>query len=263
MQNPRIYGRPPYTVAVVHGGPGAAGEMAPVARELAPGRGVLEPLQTRFSVDGQIEELRTLLETAGNPPVTLIGFSWGAWLSLLMAARHPGIARKLILVSSGSLREADATGIQRTREGRLGGEERVELQGLIPLLSHPAAERRHEAFARFGALMSKADACDPIPEEPAGIDFQPDVFQRVWPEAAELRRNGALLEAVRQVRCAVVAIHGEQDPHPADGVRQPLAGVLADFRFVLLPNCGHRPWAERQAREKFYRIVEEELAAGG
>ena len=46
MQNPRIYGDPPYQVALLHGGPGAGGEMAPVARELAGDRGVLEPIQT-------------------------------------------------------------------------------------------------------------------------------------------------------------------------------------------------------------------------
>src|SRR5215510_9607502 len=32
VENHRTYGSAPYTVAVVHGGPGAAGEMAPVAR---------------------------------------------------------------------------------------------------------------------------------------------------------------------------------------------------------------------------------------
>ncbi|NBD34478.1 MAG: alpha/beta hydrolase, partial [Chloroflexi bacterium] len=32
----RTYGHPPFDVAVIHGGPGAGGEMAPVAHELAP-----------------------------------------------------------------------------------------------------------------------------------------------------------------------------------------------------------------------------------
>jgi pimeloyl-ACP methyl ester carboxylesterase len=57
----------------------------------------------------------------------------------------------------------------------------------------------------------------------------------------------------------VVAIHGDYDPHPAEGVEKPLDSVLRRFRFVLLKNCGHRPWAERQARDAFYRVLEEEL----
>ena len=57
--------------------------MAPVARELASDMGVLEPLQTANSVDGQVEELKNVLEKYGNPPLILIGFSWGAWLSYI------------------------------------------------------------------------------------------------------------------------------------------------------------------------------------
>jgi len=46
MKNFRKYGKPPFRVAVIHGGPGAGGEMAPVVRELASDCGVLEPIQT-------------------------------------------------------------------------------------------------------------------------------------------------------------------------------------------------------------------------
>lgn len=52
MENLRIYGQSPFTLAVIHGGPGAGGEMAPVARELASARGVLEPIQTATSLEG-------------------------------------------------------------------------------------------------------------------------------------------------------------------------------------------------------------------
>jgi len=44
MQNFREYGKAPFKTAVIHGGPGGSGEMAPVARELSSTRGILEPL---------------------------------------------------------------------------------------------------------------------------------------------------------------------------------------------------------------------------
>jgi len=99
-ENPRMYGQGPYGVAVVHGGPGAPGYMAPVARELANRWGVLEPLQTAISLEGQIQELRDALERHAELPVTLIGSSWGAMLSFIVAARYPDMAKKLILVRS-------------------------------------------------------------------------------------------------------------------------------------------------------------------
>jgi pimeloyl-ACP methyl ester carboxylesterase len=49
----------------------------------------------------------------------------------------------------------------------------------------------------------------------------------------------------KNIECPVVAIHGDYDPHPADGVRIPLSNVLKDFRFILLGKCGHVPWFER------------------
>jgi len=57
----------------------------------------------------------------------------------------------------------------------------------------------------------------------------------------------------------VVAIHGDYDPHPPEGVKRPLAKVLRDFQFILLKNCGHLPWIEREAKGEFYEILKEEL----
>ncbi len=259
MKNLRAYGKAPFHVAVIHGGPGAAGEMAPVARELASGWGVLEPLQTATSVEGQIEELKTALEENRDLPVFLIGFSWGAWLSYLVAARYPSLVKKLILVASGPFEEKYAEVIEETRLSRLSEEERAEVESLYEIMDDPAAKNRSQAFARFGALFSKADAYDPIKHESEAIDFDPDIFQSVWEEAAQLRRSGELLELGKRIKCSVTAIHGDYDPHPAGGVKKPVSAIVKNFRFILLANCGHKPWIERQARDKFYAILKQEL----
>lgn len=259
MDNPRTYGKPPFTVAVIHGGPGAAGEMAPVARELAPTWGVLEPLQTADSLAGQVEELRAVLEEHGDPPLTLVGFSWGAWLSFLLAATYPALVDKLVLVGSGPYEARCAAAIDETRLRRLGTEGRAEVEALMGVLGDPAAEGKSEALARLGALLGEADAYDPIEDAPGEVDVDFSIFERVWREAAALRRSGRLLALAAQIRCPVVAIHGDYDPHPAEGVRKPLSAALERFRFILLPKCGHKPWIERQARERFYEILREEL----
>jgi pimeloyl-ACP methyl ester carboxylesterase len=259
MVNFRTYGKPPFSIAVIHGGPGAAGEMAPVARELASNFGVLEPLQTETSVEGQVQELRGVLEKKADFPTSLIGFSWGAWLSFLVAARYPTLVKKLILIASGPFEEKYAAGIERTRLSRLSEEERTEVESLFEILDDPTAQDKDQAFARFGALFSKADAFDPIESESEVVRYEPNIFRAVWPEAAELRKSGELLRLAENVRCPVVAIHGDYDPHPADGVQTPLSAILPNFRFVLLSNCGHKPWIERQARDRFYEILKEEL----
>ena len=257
MDNPRKYGHGQFTIAVVHGGPGAPGEMAAVARELSPGAGVLEPLQTTATIDGQVEELRTILEKNGNPPLTLVGFSWGAWLSCILATFHPELVKKLILISSGPFDQKYTSSVMKTRLRRLHGAEKKEAESLYQALSIPASSD-NEGLARFGELTSKADSFDLLPDESEKVQLNWDIHRTVWDEASRLRSSGRLLEIVQRIKCPVVAIHGDYDPHPADGVKHPLSRAISDFRFVLLEKCGHYPWRERNARDTFYRILKTE-----
>ena len=260
MNNLRRYGDEPYRVAVVHGGPGAPGTVAAIARELAEGRGVLEPLQTKNTVEGQVAELRETLERHAALPVTLIGHSWGAWLAYMVAARFPGLVRKLILVSSGPFEARYVPQLQANRLARLDPAERTEFTELLGQLgsaSDPAPLMR-----RLEALVEKSDNYETVPIPTDATDVAPangEQHQEVWAEAAQLRRTGALLDMARLVTCPVVAIHGDCDPHPALGVKEPLARVLPDFRFCLLEKCGHSPWKERHARDAFYRILQGEI----
>jgi pimeloyl-ACP methyl ester carboxylesterase len=258
MKNLRKYGNAPYSVAVVHGGPGAAGEMKAVARQLARDRGVLEPLQTVLSLEGQVEELKTVLAEHGKPPFCLVGFSWGAWLSFILAARHPNMVKKLILICSGPFEEKYAEKVAENRWSRLNEEERQKVRSLSGILDNPTSEDKNLAFAQLGELLERTDTHDPVEEKGETLDCRFDIFQKVWRQGAELRKSGELLELARRIQVPVVAIHGDFDPHPAKGVREPLSSTLKDFRFVLLENCGHRPWTERQARDLFFRILEKE-----
>jgi len=262
MDDLRRYGNPPYSVAVIHGGPGAQGEMAPVAQELSSRRGVLEPLQTEMSVQGQVEELKAALEMAGDLPATLIGFSWGAWLGFIFAATYPKMVKKLVLIGGGPFEEKYASRIAETRFSRLSEEVRGKAESIVRILESSddvGAIEKNTALAQMGALFSKTDAYDPVACEPVGLELQADVFQAVWKEAAGLRRIGKLQELGKRIECPVVAIHGDFDPHPAEGVSRPLSAVLKSFRFILLESCGHSPWTERMAKETFYEILEEEL----
>lgn len=260
MNNPRMYGDAPYHVAVVHGGPGAPGTVAAIARELSRDCGVLEPLQSQNTLEGQVEELREILERHGALPVTLIGHSWGAWLSFIVAARFPGLVRKLILVSSGPFEAEYVAQLQTNRLGRLNPDERSEFQELLGQLGSspdPAPLMR-----RLEALVARSDNYEPIAIATDGTDVLPangDQHQAVWAEAAQLRRSGALLRMAGSITCPVVAIHGDSDPHPALGVKEPLERALRKFRFVLLQRCGHSPWKERHAQDLFYTLLREEI----
>ena len=216
-------------IVVLDGGPGAPGSAAPLAEAL----GAVRPRLDARSVAGQVDQVRAAIV---DPPVTLVGWSWGAMLAVLVAGGHPELVRKLVLVGCGPLDAAYAPQVEATRRARLTSEE---------------LERGE---------FSKADDYDPI-DARRDVSFDVAVFEDVWNEASSLRTAGGFLESVARVRCPVVAIHGDHDPHPAEGVRVPLAAAVGDIEFHLLERCGHEPWRERYARDRFYELLREACAS--
>lgn len=112
---------------------------------------------------------------------------------------------------------------------------------------------------KLGILAGKADSCSLLPGDSTS-QVNGTQYAAVWKEAAELRRSGDLLRRFRSLRIPVVLIQGEMDPHPAEGVTEPLRGSGVALRSHLLPECGHTPWRERFAAETFRRILAEELS---
>jgi pimeloyl-ACP methyl ester carboxylesterase len=103
--NLRLYGKEPFIIAVVHGGPGARGSVAPVAKEMSHYFGVLEPLQTKTTVKGQVDELFNKLSVYASFPITLIGHSWGAWLSIISFTLPISPLSRRTLIPCGCVRE--------------------------------------------------------------------------------------------------------------------------------------------------------------
>lgn len=257
--SPRRHGRPPYRTVVVHGGPGAPGSLAPVARVLARTQGVLEPWQSARTVAGQVEELSHQIERWADPPVALVGHSWGAWLSILLAAKHPELVRRLVLVGAGPFRARDARAIRDRRSRRLTPQEGNELQALEKRLRDPKSRFSASTMRRFGRLSERASSFELLPHRSGAPPPEPLVFRRVWAEAEELRRSGALMRALRRVRVPVFVLHGTNDPHPVNGVVEPLRRMRVNVRVVVFDRCGHEPWWERHAREAFFDRLRAEI----
>lgn len=259
MESYRKYGNESYTVAVIHGGPGAPGYMKPVAEELSQTCGVIEPLQSTNTIDGQVEELKVILKNNCTLPIILIGHSWGAWLSVIFAAEYPDYVKKIILISSGPFEDEYSYGINETRLKRLSEKDVIELNKLKEELNNPNVKNKKDIFKRFGELSSKADYYKPIGFTEDILDYQPDVFQTVMREVLYLRKSGKLIKIASRIKCPVIAIHGDYDPHPYKGVEEPLSKVIKDFNFKLLGDCGHYPWNEINAKDNFYKILRNSL----
>jgi pimeloyl-ACP methyl ester carboxylesterase len=250
----KTYGKEPYKIVLVHGGPGAAGEMESLAKIIPAEYGILEPYQSQLTIDEQIEELKEQITNHTDQPVVLIGYSWGAWLSFLLTARYNALVEKLILVSSGPFKEQYVAQIMMNRLKRLNGVDKKRIKILLNKLNQEIIENKEETLNEFKTILSKADHFKPLRDD-TSIQFDERIYNSIWTEASKLRKSGKLLKQAESITVDVTAIHGDYDPHPYQGVKEPLEGTLEHFRFILLDNCGHKPWIEQEAKDEFVKVL--------
>lgn len=252
----RHHGTAPWRAVVLHGGPGAPGSAEPLAAEAGKFVGTLEPMQTRDSVSGLLEELHGQLSESVREPAVLIGHSWGAWLALLYAARFPGLVARLVLVGSGPLDAAYVPRIAERRNSRLSkGQRREYALATAALASGAKNDEMDEALRTLQALTRKSDFYRAASRAEWAMRRALPVDARhhamVWKEAARLRADGELLGAAAMTTARLTVLHGEDDPHPPEGVIEPLHRIGRIFEARVFTRCGHYPFLEEYAAKEF------------
>jgi len=259
----RAYGTRGPRVVVLHGGPGAPGGMAPVARELADALRVLEPLQRSsggepLTVARHVEDLHGVIRSHCGPErPALVGHSWGAMLALAYAADHPGAAASLALVGCGTFDKAARRRLEETRASRLSDDVKRRVRRLAEESDAGAAEAIHQ-------LTSVADNYDLIetPEDPPGqeIPFDARACRETWDDMVRLQEEGVYPAAFARIRAPAVMLHGAYDPHPGRMIFDGLRPFLPHLEYREWERCGHEPWRERAARAGFFAALREWLA---
>lgn len=261
----RVYGNPPFRIAVIHGGPGAPGSLAGVARHLSSLAGVVEPLQSKQDVAALIEELHDQIGRSCVRPVMLVGHAWGAWLSLLYAAAYPQDVRLAVLAGCAPLDAAYVSLLQDCRRARMSREEWIWFNRLVSRLERLPREHGSWLIQQIDALLEKTDCYELVmerTERQARLSFDPERYLRIWQEAEAMCESGELLRRIRPIRCGLHVIHGEYDPRPAEGVMAPLQASQIPFKHYRLPQCGYAPFWEKHGAAPFYAILREIIRKG-
>lgn len=215
-------------------------------------------LHHQDTINGQLEEIMSVINDFGLSKVTLIGHSWGAWMSYLFASIYSKKLKKIILVSSGPFEERYIKEMTNKRDSRLTKEEKERSRELYEIISN-SGKIENSILSEFGMLMAKADSYEMAEYEDQIVEFQGNNFQKLMNEFNILRSSKSLLEKGKSIELPIVAIHGDYDPHPYLGVKEPLEKVSKYFKFILLKNCGHTPWSEVYARDEFYKVIRTEI----
>lgn len=248
----RLYGKAPYKIVLVHGGPGAIGSLKGFAQELndLSQIGVIEAIQSKYSIAELVEELYHQIKDNCSEQVFLIGHSWGAWLAALLAEKYPERIGHVILVGCGPLEDKYVSEIGARRFQNISEEDGAVFQRLI---DNQATDMDME---RIPDIIEKSDNyCLENREKHKADQVNSEMYNKVWSEAAKLRTKRALLASFKNIKSKIYLIQGEFDPHPVKGVTAPLQENGIPCETHILEKCGHSPFMEKYAKEEFYKIL--------
>ncbi len=227
--------------------------MKPVAKQLSKYFGVIESIQTKYSIDDLIQELYLTIVKNSDKPVVLVGYSWGAWLAIIFTNKYPNLISKLILISSGPFEEKYIAEMDRVMNERLSKEEKTKLLELESTLN------KENSFKEFGKIFNRMDSYKLIDDLNQNINLDVDMYTKIWNEAKKTRNDGKLTKILEGITVPITAIHGKYDRHPYKGVQKPLKKYCKNSKFILLNKCGHTPWKEKYAKDSFYKVLVEAI----
>ena len=246
-------------VVVVHGGPGAPGHMAPVARGLEDSFRIVEPFQRGsggdpLTVARHVADLHEVVAPLGRPAI--VGSSWGAMFALAYAAAHPATAGPLVLVGCGTFDLAARAQFRATIDERMDDALRARIAALER--ENPDPDRRLRAFAD---LLSPVYEYDPLPGNLGFEGCDARAHDETWNDMLRLQADGTYPAAFAAIESPVLMLHGAFDPHPGRMIRASLEPHVRRLEYVEWERCGHYPWIERHAREAFFTTVRDWLRA--
>lgn len=260
--NVRRHGSAGPTVLVLHGGPGAPGSAAELARGLADRFRVIEPWQRGsgekepLSVAGHVADLHELLEALDSErPPALVGESWGAMLALAYAAAHPLDAGPLVLVGCGCFDRRCRARTVRLREQRIARY----------IADHPqhAADLQLPLEERLLKWHEVTDSYELLPQIVKGESepFDRQALAETWQDMLRCQHAGLYPQAFAAIRSPVFMLHGSYDPHPGPMIRASLQPYLPQLEYREFEQCGHQPSCEKHARKAFFAVLRDWLAA--
>lgn len=249
----RSYGQPGRPAIVLHGGPGSPGSAGPLARGLADPLHVLEPWQrwsssTPLTVDQHVADLGHVLSkyTPDEKPA-LVGESRGAMLALVFASRYPNLVSTVVLIGCGTFDDRARARLQEVLEHRTTPEMKARLADLEARFPDEA-ERFLEAHRLSDPIYTFSRAVD----ADATIEqFDIKGHLESWSDMLRLQASGAVPASFASIDCPVLMLHGTYDPHPGALIRDSLKRYLPQLEYHEFEKCGHSPWVEEHARDRF------------
>jgi proline iminopeptidase len=250
----------PWVVAV-HGGPGMdhasvrpwldpLGDRARLVYFDLPGHGQ-SAAPSDYGLDAMADAVDSLADHLGAPRVVLLGHSYGGFVSLVCALRHPRRVDGLVLVdtatSSGFRAESLAVARRRATPELLAALDRL-WSGVLTTDAEFARDWRTVLPLYFHQLPPAE-----IEASAASISYRLATRKAVLPTFGEYD----LRQSLDRITAPALVIVGRHDWITALSQAEVLAASVARGRLAIFENSGHLPFIEEP--ERFLTVVGEWL----
>lgn len=263
----RYYGQAGPSIIVLHGGPGAPGSAEGLARALADHFMVSEPLQR---VSGEVPlnvdvHVKDLLQVSRGGEI-LAGHSWGAMLGLSFASLYPEMVSRLILIGCGTYSQETRLIMRKRLNEMMDGKIRKKINDLQKrYMSSQSKDEKDSIYERLGQIFMDIECYEALQEysenrEPGRIDSAG--HEETWNDVLRLQQEGIEPERFKNIKCPVLMIHGDFDPHPGRETAELLLRYIPHLEYREIKRCGHEPWREKYGRAPMLDHIRGWISAG-
>lgn len=207
------------------------------------GSGRSSPAAEGETIDRFVEDLEAVRAAAGADAIDVIGHSFGAYLAMAYAAKHPARLRSLILASA---------------MGPAPGEDLQLLDAIFPDRIEEWRRTRAKLPARFPASVISLFHTFEFVDGAAHARYAREVQEHVYNIALNniLRVDMERLDftdTLRRWTKPVLVIHGRFDAVLAPSIAWKLHRLIPKSRIAFLERSGHMPFIEEP--ETFAAVV--------
>jgi proline iminopeptidase len=240
------------TVLVLHGGPGydhayfkpapsALNDVAQIVYLDQRGQGRSAHVSVEScTVEQMADDAAVFCRTLGIERPSVLGHSFGGFVALHLALRHPDLVGSLILVDSAAS-SADVDGAMERLEELHGPEVRAAAE---PVFGGDVSEDAMEAFGRLvtPAYVHSPEKVGPVMETWGRSAFTQEVAEHFFGHLAALYD---VRERLGEIGVPTLVLVGESDWLIPPSASRVIAEGIPGAELVVIPDAGHFSLVER------------------
>jgi len=190
------------------------------------------------SIEARADRVADFLRgLAPGRPLDVLGNGYGGFIAVALAARHPGVVRRLVLVDAGAA---------------------FPEEGRAPFRSMAAAVRKDGIKAILDGAVRRIFSEEYLAAHPAAIAERKAVLLEADPAqfaaACDALARVDLRDALQRISSPTLVVVGTRDAATPPALARELAAGIARAKLVELPGCGHCPPLEQP--QELLRAIE-------